>query len=94
MLWYSEDMEIILHVIIALASVGYATYTCISPSKRRLQATYALAALTVASGCLLVIDGAHMLQVCVTGLVYLLGMSCAVFIARIRLAASAVRSTK
>jgi hypothetical protein len=78
---------ILLHVIIALASIGMAGYNLLRPSKTRLRLNYLLIASTLASGTYLVVDAhAPMLQACVSGLVYLAIVSSGIIPAKIRLA--------
>lgn len=61
-----------LHIAIALLSVIYTAFVYFSPSKAKLRGSYALVALTVATGTwLIVANPAHMVQSCVTGLLYL-----------------------
>jgi hypothetical protein len=65
-------MILILHITIALAGLALAAASLISPSQNRLRATYALVALTFASGFYLVArQPAHLAQVCTEGLIYL-----------------------
>ncbi len=81
-------MVVLLHVMIALASIGVTTYAFISPSESRLRASYLLIALTLISGTYLVwVSPAHLVQSCVTGLVYVGGMMVAIVSTRARLAA-------
>ena len=65
-------MIVMLHVIIALASITFTSLAYLSPSTIKLRASYGLAALTLASGLYLVInEPAHMLQSCLMGVAYL-----------------------
>ncbi len=65
-------MVLLLHILIALASVAYATYVFFQPSKTRLHVSYALVATTLTSGFYLVVSHpAHLMQACLTGLMYL-----------------------
>jgi hypothetical protein len=65
-------MIILLHIIIAVLSMGHATFVYIKPTTGRLRATYVLAALTMASGFYLVFAApARIAETCVLGLVYL-----------------------
>ncbi len=64
-------MIIFTHVIIALASVIYATYTLCIPSKAKLHISYGLILLTLLSGSYLtILTPSHMIQACVSGLIY------------------------
>lgn len=61
-----------IHIVIALASVIYTAFVYFAPSKAKLRVSYSLVALTVATGTWLVVaNPAHMVQSCITGLVYL-----------------------
>jgi hypothetical protein len=64
-------MALILHIIIALASVAFTTFLYVKPSKPGLNISYALVILTVVSGSYLIVSQpAHMVQACVSGLTY------------------------
>jgi hypothetical protein len=59
------------HIIIALSGLAVTTVAYFRPSKALLQTSYALAGLTLASGTYLtIISPAHIMQTCITGLVY------------------------
>ena len=78
-------MTIIIHVLIALASIAMASYACIQPTQIKLRATYILAASTLMTGFYLVLTmPAHMLQACTSGVIYLSVMIAAIAIARKR----------
>ena len=80
-------MILLFHIIIALSSVAYSTYLFFVPSKKKLYASYGLVGLTLASGTYLVVStGAHILQSCLTGLVYIGVVSTVIVGARYRLA--------
>jgi hypothetical protein len=84
---------VILHVIIALVSMGYASILLFSPAKASFGAHYSLIALTVASGTyLLVASPAHMLETCTMGLFYLGFVGVATKFAYTKLAAQKARS--
>lgn len=69
---YTVGMILPIHIAIALASVIYTGFVYFSPSRAKLRGSYVLVALTVASGTWLVVaNPAHMVQSCVSGLVYL-----------------------
>jgi hypothetical protein len=64
-------MVLLLHILIALSSVGFTTHLWWRPSKAKLFVSYGLVGGTLVSGTYLVIStNAHMLQACVSGLVY------------------------
>lgn len=65
-------MILILHILIALSSVAYSGYACLSPTKDKLRASAALVVLTLASGTYLVLSThAPLTQACLSGLTYL-----------------------
>ncbi|MEK7152663.1 MAG: hypothetical protein AAB834_01840 [Patescibacteria group bacterium] len=69
-------MALLLHILIALSSVGYATYVFFSPSKSKLRVSYGLVALTLGSGTYLVWSTkAPILQSCMSGLMYISAVS-------------------
>lgn len=64
-------MIFLLHIAIAVSSVAFAGLTLASPSKKKINYSYGLVALTLTSGTWLVVSsGAHILQACITGLIY------------------------
>jgi len=64
-------MILLLHIGIALISVGFAGYTFVVPSKTKLKISFGLVGGTLASGTALIItDPAHMLHACMAGLFY------------------------
>lgn len=80
-------MAILLHVIIALASLAYTAYLFFKPGRTKLRVSYGLITLTIASGVYLVAStGTHILQACITGLFYLCLAGSGVFAARYKLA--------
>lgn len=65
-------MVILLHVLIALASLIYATCLIIAPSQIKFRINTALIAATFASGAALIIfEHAALLRTCASGLSYL-----------------------
>jgi hypothetical protein len=74
-------MLLLLHILVALASIVCATLALVFPSKWTLCASYLLIALTIATGVYLIIaDPVPLLQMCVTGILYVLTVStCAGF---------------
>jgi hypothetical protein len=80
-------MIILLHVTIALLSIICTTYGYVRPTSKNLRASYALIALTIASGTYLVVsEPAAMLHTCMTGLAYLAIVSLGIFMTRRKLA--------
>lgn len=64
-------MIILLHVILAVASLGISSANLVKPSKNLQNVSYGLAGGTLASGvALILINNASVLRTCVTGLVF------------------------
>ncbi len=83
---YTESMIILIHVIIALTSIVIATITFFKPTVKKLLISYGFTAMTIATGTYLLITiPSHILESCLTGLVYLTVVSCATIAAHIRL---------
>jgi uncharacterized BrkB/YihY/UPF0761 family membrane protein len=86
---------LLLHIVVALASIGVSTYSFFAPSQAKLRLSYALVGVTLASGTFLVVSsGAHILQTCLTGLIYVGGVSIALVGARHKLVDQKERSTR
>jgi thiamine transporter ThiT len=82
-----KQMAILIHVIIAISSIGFTTYVFVSPSEAKLKASYGLIAGTFITGTYLVVSKqARLLQTCMTGLVYLGAMTVAIAAVHYRLA--------
>lgn len=65
-------MVIFIHIIIALASLIFATYGFFKPSQKKLFVSYGLMVATVGSGTyLLLATQASILHTCLSGLFYL-----------------------
>jgi hypothetical protein len=80
-------MILILHILIALSSVALSTVAWFRPSALKLKGSYALVAMTLASGTYLVVTtGASMLRSCMTGLMYTLVVTVILAAAHHRLA--------
>jgi hypothetical protein len=78
-------MFVVLHVTIALSSMGYATYMLFSPSTSKFYVSYGLVALTLISGTYLIISThSRLLPACISGLVYLGIMFVGIVAAHIR----------
>lgn len=62
---------LLLHIIIAVASVGFSTFLYFSPSRPKLGASYTLMGLTIATGTYLIVTShVAMLRTCMMGLMY------------------------
>ena len=80
-------MIVLLHVSIALLSVGFTTLTAVRPSLAKLRASYGLIGATLASGTYLVVSThSPLLSSCVTGLVYITAMTAGILVTHTRLA--------
>ncbi|HMI08932.1 MAG TPA: hypothetical protein VK497_00860 [Candidatus Saccharimonadales bacterium] len=80
-------MIVILHVIIALASIAHITYTYTRPARKQLYASYGLVGLTLSSGIFLVVASpSHMIEACTVGLVYLGVMTLGIVATNVKLA--------
>lgn len=80
-------MEVLLHVLIALSTLAVAAFAAIAPSGQRIRIANIGAALTVASGTILVVvRNAPLLKTCITGLAFLAIVYTFIAIARSRLA--------
>lgn len=76
-------MIILIHVVIALLSIGCATFGYVRPTNKNLQLSYGLIVLTFASGFYLVwMEPAQMLRTCLSGITYLAIVTAAVFLTR------------
>ncbi|HEY4516402.1 MAG TPA: hypothetical protein VJG64_00485 [Candidatus Paceibacterota bacterium] len=65
-------MLLIMHVGVALASVGYTAYVFFYPSRTKLYSAYVLIAGTLLTGTVLVVQNpAHLPGACSTGLLYI-----------------------
>lgn len=63
-------MILITHIIIALVSLAVAAALLVRPSSSLVRVEIGLTAGTVASGVVLVLQGASLLHLCVSGLVF------------------------
>jgi hypothetical protein len=63
---------LLIHIAIAISSIGFTGFSFLHPSKRKLLFSYLWVAATIATGSyLVVIKPSHMVSACITGLVYL-----------------------
>ncbi len=78
-------MILVLHILIALATVGISIYAAIRPTTGRIKLTTHGVLLTLMSGVVLVVSGASLMHACLSGCL-VLGMSFGLqFVARRRL---------
>lgn len=81
-------MFILLHVIIALATVGYTAYLYFRPSPEKFSPAYFLLGGTIGSGVLLIFTtGASILRTCLTGLLFIGFVSVGIIASKQKLAA-------
>ena len=65
-------MMLLTHIVIALASVAFSTYLFARPTHANFRVSYGLVGLTIASGTyLVVLQPAHLVHACTSGLVYI-----------------------
>lgn len=63
---------LIIHIIIALSSLGFASFVYFKPTIKRLVVSYGFIGGTVATGtALLVLNPSNLLHTCLSGLFYL-----------------------
>ena len=83
---YTKLMIILIHVIIALASIVIASFAFFKPTMKKLITSYGFIFATIATGTYLLISfPSHILQSCLTGLVYLMVVSAATVATHVRL---------
>jgi len=88
-------MIVLLHILIAVSSITFATYNFFQPSAGKLYASYGLIAATFVSGVVLIVSSqGHMLESCAMGLLYFAGVSVLTLKTRARLAAQAIKSQR
>lgn len=80
-------MIVILHVIIALASIAFVTYAFTSPTNKKLYTSYGLIALTLVSGVYMTVSSpALMLHSCIAGVAYISLVSVATIVLKAKIA--------
>ncbi len=79
-------MIILLHVIIALSSMGVAAFVFFKPSIKRLAVSYGFIVATVASGTFLILSASgSILKSCLVGLFYLTAVSIVTIASHVRI---------
>ncbi len=64
-------MVLLLHIMIAISSIGIATFTYFKPTTKRLGTSYGFIVATVATGtALLIMNPSNILHTCLSGLFY------------------------
>lgn len=87
-------MIILIHVLIALASIGVASFVYFKPSLRRLLVSYGFIIATVASGTYLIVaSSGNILKSCLTGLFYLTVVSIVTIATHVRVQKLAKETT-
>lgn len=85
-------MMLLLHILIALGSVVSATLAFFRPSTVKLDVSYGLMGLTLISGVLLIMQSqGHILETCITGILYVGAVSVLIVQAQRRLAAQRIQ---
>jgi hypothetical protein len=80
-------MLLILHIVIATASLVFTGISYMHPSKNKIGAAYVLVAATLASGTALVLqDHSKLTQSCQTGLAYLAVVTVGILLTQRKLA--------
>ena len=80
---------VLLHVIIAITSIAFTTVTFFVPSKAKLHIASGLLIATLTSGTYLVVSThSRLLEACMMGLLYSLGVSYGIYAAQRKLAAA------
>lgn len=65
-------MILLLHVVIAMSTVGFSGITLIKPTKTKLYFSYSLIITTfLTGGYLVILSPAHLVSSCIIGLVFL-----------------------
>lgn len=84
---YNLIMVLPFHILIALISIIYTAFVYLNPSKSKLNLAYTLVVLTIVTGSYLTWSlHTHLVQACVTGLIYLAVVSTGILLARNKLA--------
>lgn len=65
-------MLLLFHITIALTSLIASSLLYLTPSPRRFRLSFGLVVLTIISGTILTVsEPAHLMQACISGLVYI-----------------------
>jgi len=88
-------MIVLLHIVIAIASLTYTAVLFAAPTKASFGVNYGLIAMTIVSGTYL-IAATHtpMTETCVTGVAYLVIVTLGTVLARVRLAKAIATSRR
>ncbi|HEX8762537.1 MAG TPA: hypothetical protein VF733_02145 [Candidatus Saccharimonadales bacterium] len=85
-------MILLAHILIALTSIAATTYAFMRPGRTVLYGSYGLFSATLATGTYLVINGSsHILQTCLVGLFYTVGVGVGLIATQRKLAAQSTK---
>ena len=85
-------MILLLHVVIAISTVGFSGIALIKPTKTKLYSSYSLAIATfLTGGYLVIVSRAHLVSSCIIGLVFLGVVGSMLFAASKRLVSVGVK---
>lgn len=74
---------LLTHITIAISGILFATWLLFSPSDFKFKANYLLLGATLVSGTYLVVErGTHIMESCITGLIYTGAISFALILAK------------
>ena len=84
-------MALLLHIVVALASIAASALLLLQPSRTKLHTSYGLVALTLLSGTYVAWAAhTHIMQACLSGLLYLGFVTSLIFMAQRKLAKETV----
>lgn len=84
---------VLLHALIAIAGLAVTTYAYFRPSKASLRSAAGFALSTLITGIVLVVSSpTHLVQACITGLVYFSFVTYGIVAARRKLVAVEVKT--
>ncbi len=88
-------MILFIHILIAFVSIAFTAFSIFAPTQQKLHVSYGFIAATLMSGTLLVVtEPAHLLQACISGLVFLSVNLFVLSLAHYRLGAVKIRSNE
>lgn len=80
---------LILHIIIAISTVGASGFSLIKPTSNKIRLSYLLTIMTfITGGYLVVVKPSHLVSSCITGLIFLGVVGTLLFMANKRFAKS------
>jgi len=82
-------MLLLTHVVVAIISIIFTTVVYVKPSENKLRVSFALAAFTLISGTYMILKSpAHLVQSCITGIIYIGVVTLFILLAKRKLAIS------